>query len=328
MTPSRPALSAARLFAHLALAACVACGDGAADGAQDGGAARGRDERGPAAPAEGRVISTVDGAAITVEEVEEVARETGLSPLDALRRLQEERVLVAHAEAAGLGDAPEVGDAVRRASVQALLARRVEAAITPETIPADEVRRRIEEQRARFARPERRVTTHVLARVPEGEVRPEAEAAAERFARRAIERLVAAADAVAEAHAMEAEDAPGRSFRVHVEDLPPVERDGRLVPEYLAATYSLERAGVVPQPVRTRFGWHAIVVREIVPPWRAPDDEVEETVRDELTVEARARRLDELVAELASRTSIALDEAAIERALAGDLAQDGAGDAR
>ncbi|UJR79500.1 peptidylprolyl isomerase [Sandaracinus amylolyticus] len=266
----------------------------------------------------GTIVSTVDGAPITLAEVEEVARETGLSPQDALRRLQEERVLAAHAEAAGLGDDHEVQDAVRRASVQALLEARVEAEITPASIPAEQVAERMDAQRARWWRPERRRSTHVLARLAP-DAPPEAGAAAERFVRRAIERMSAAEDARAEAHVIGEEDHSGRTYTVLVEDLPPVARDGQLVPEYLDALFARGERGVLAEPVRTRFGWHAIVLTEVMPPWEAPRDEVEAAMRQELAVEARAARLEELVRELAGRTPVERDGAVIERVIATDL---------
>lgn len=265
----------------------------------------------------GRVVSTVDGSPITRGEIEEVARATGLAPLDALRRLQEERVLAARADRAGLGDDREVRDAERRAAVRALLADRIEREIGEDAVPAAEIAARYEAERARFARPERRRGTHVLARVPEG-APPEAEAAAERFVRGALERLSRATDPVAEAHAIQSETT-GRTFTALVEDLPPVSRTDAIAPEFLDALFSMTAPGPVPRPVRTRFGWHAIVLVEILPPWEAPREEAEDAIRDELLTELRARRLDELVGELASRTTIARDEAAIERVADADL---------
>lgn len=93
----------------------------------------------PGAPAavSGPVISTVDGAPITVDEVERVARDTGLTPREALRRLQEERVLAARASAAGHADDREIVDATRRAAVRALLAERVEGEVGPDDVAAE-----------------------------------------------------------------------------------------------------------------------------------------------------------------------------------------------
>jgi hypothetical protein len=304
----------------LAIVISACSGAGAGDGDADRPARAGQPDR-PVAEREpapvGRVVSTVDGAPITVDEVELVARETGLAPRDALRRLQEERALSARATAAGLADDPEVVGAARRASVRALLASRVEGEVGPDDVAADAIAARYEAERARFARPERRRATHVLARLDPG-APPEADAAAQRFARAAIERLEDAPDPVAEAHAIQAETT-GRTFAVLAEDLPPLSRTDAVAPEVLGALYAQSAPGVVRDAVRTRFGWHALVLVEIVPPWEAPREEAEATIRAELLAELRARRLDELVREIAARTPVTRDAAAIERLLAADL---------
>ncbi len=266
----------------------------------------------------GRVVSIVDGSPITVDEIEEVARATGLAPIDALRRLQEERVLVAHAEAAGLGDATEIDRAARRASVQALLVRRVEAEVPLESIDDALVEQTYEAQRSRFRRPVRRRSTHVLAAIAT-DAPPEALAAAERFALGAIARLEGAADPVAEAHAMEREDDAGRSFRITVEELPPIAEGDALAPEFLAAVLSLREPGVVSRPIRTTFGFHAIVVTEILEAWEAPREEAYATIRRDLAAERRVHRTDELVQSIAERTPIVREAEATRWLLEADL---------
>jgi parvulin-like peptidyl-prolyl isomerase len=255
-----------------------------------------------------RVVSTVDGAPITLGQVQDLARETGLAPLAALRRLQEESVLLAQAEAQGLSDAPDVRSATQRAAVRAFLRARIEGPFTPESFSDEEVRARAERDARSFTRDERRRSTHVLA-----EVAADAPAAlsdrAMVFIREAIEQMETAADPVAEAHSI-ASSHPELPFRVRVEDLPPVEREGPLVSEYSNALFSRETPGVVGEPVRTRFGWHAVVVNGISPAWQIPESEIERTVRKELAVEARAHALDSLIEELVSHTSVEINESA------------------
>jgi len=306
----------------LAIALCACSGPASDAGDADRSALAGdRPEASASAPGEpavsGPVISTVDGAPITVDEVERVARETGLAPREALRRLQEERVLAARATAAGHADDREIVDASRRAAVRALLAERVEGEVGPDDVAAEAIAARYEAAPARFASPERRRATHVLARL-DPDAPPEADAAAQRFARAAIERLTGAADPVAEAHALQRETT-GRSFAVLAEDLPPASRADAIAPEFLGALFAQREPGVVAQPVRTRFGWHAIVLLEILPAWEAPREEAEAAIRDELLAELRARRLDELIRELAARTPVTRDEAAIDRLAGADL---------
>jgi hypothetical protein len=75
----------------------------------------------------GRVVSTVDGQPITVEDVERVARSAELSPAEALRRLQRYHLLAGEAERRGFGANAAVRQASRKAAVQELLAMEVEA---------------------------------------------------------------------------------------------------------------------------------------------------------------------------------------------------------
>jgi hypothetical protein len=76
----------------------------------------------------GRIVSTVNGEPIAVDDVARVARETGLGAEAALRLLQDQALLAREAERRGLAAHPDVRDAARRAAVQALLAREVEGA--------------------------------------------------------------------------------------------------------------------------------------------------------------------------------------------------------
>ena len=71
--------------------------------------------------AQGPIVATVNGEPIGLAEVESVARSTGLSPLEALRRLEQERVLLARVAAARAEDEDaEIENAVRRSAVQSV----------------------------------------------------------------------------------------------------------------------------------------------------------------------------------------------------------------
>ena len=114
----------------------------------------------------GEVVATVDGIAITVGEVEALARESQLTPLAALRQLERELLLSRAAERAGVGAAPEVADEVRRASVRALLHREIEPAHTPEDVTEEEIQARRREIASALSAPETRRASHVLVQLP------------------------------------------------------------------------------------------------------------------------------------------------------------------
>lgn len=301
---------------HFARALCLAlvgCGPTASSATDAGRAAS-------VTPASevvrGQVVATVDGVRVTREEVERVARDVGIAPADALRRMEEEIVLGALAERELGPDDGEASDATRRAAVQALIEARVEREVTPSTIPADAVEARRSRDAARFTRPERRRSTHALARVPQG-AGEDAWAAAERWARRAQATVRAGDDPEASLRALALDDSERRAFRVVVEDLPAVSRDDEFVQEYLDPLFRAPALGLLEAPVRTQFGWHVVLLQEIVAPWSAPPEEVEAALREELCTEQRAARLDALVDTLRARTPVELDDARARALLQG-----------
>lgn len=300
------------------LGGATACG--APDAApEDAGRARATLERG-AAEVGGEVVATIDGTPITLAEVQAAVDASGLAPAEALRRLESERALELRARAAGLDDDPEVEAEERRAAVQVLLAR-LEAEITPASIPQADVDARLEADRARFERPERRASTHLLVRLPD-DADEAARAAATRFAASALARAQAAEDPIAELRALGAE-AAGRTFTVIVEDVPAAQREGEVDEGYAAALFSLDAPGLVPRVVQTSYGQHVVVLTEIEPPWSIPRAEAELLVRRQMAVEARAERLVELEDEIRARVETAIDERARQRALTMELGEDG-----
>jgi hypothetical protein len=273
----------------------------------------------PAPVVEGPVAATVDGEPIGLAEVEATARATGLSPIEALHRLEQERVLLRRAEGAALGLDAQAEDAARRASVQALLRARVEESIDDDDVGAEEIAASYEAHRSAWAQPERRASVHVLATAREGPDAEASAAAATRFIQTAILRLAAAADPAAEANAIQA-DAEGRTFTISVETLPPTARHGSFEEPYLAALFAIPSApGVAPRPVTTSYGVHAIVLTSIEPPFELSLAEATPILRRQLVAEHRGAALDALAAELATRTPVAIDERVAAIVLRADL---------
>jgi hypothetical protein len=102
------------------------------------------------AQARGQVVARVQGSAIGLEQVRELARATGLSPREALTRLEDALLLEQRAVAEGYQQSAGVAREAQRALVRALLAETVEAENTPESIPVAQVRERFESERERL----------------------------------------------------------------------------------------------------------------------------------------------------------------------------------
>lgn len=258
----------------------------------------GRTQVRPRGDAPADVVSSVDGNPITASEVARLASAGGLTPQAALQRLQAERLLANEAERRGYARQSETQHVERQALVQAMLAHDIEAAqVTQAEIDAAYLA-----EHKRFEKPELRTATHVLAQLAP-RASAEQDQAAQAFCRDAIRRLGASADLHDTLEALRAERPA--AFAVRVEQLPASPASGAFVPEFSAALFSLKSPGVVPEPVRTEFGWHAIVVTEITPASTTPRAEADATLRAELATRKRSQLLNGLLDGLRQRTRVA-----------------------
>lgn len=243
------------------------------------------------------VVSSVDGHAIAADEVAELASTGQLAPMVALRRLQAERLLAAEAERRGYAARAHTASVERQASVQALLAQDVES----DVISQAELELAYTQQKARFDLPERRRSTHLLAELPKTPT-PEQERAARAYIQQAITRLVAANGSAEVWSELRREHVPG--LKTIVEELPAAPASGTFVPEFSRALFSLTQPGVVPEPVRTSFGYHAVVVSELLPATHTPPAEAQATLRTELEAARHKQRFDALLKTLQRQTPV------------------------
>jgi peptidyl-prolyl cis-trans isomerase D len=240
---------------------------------------------------------------IRAHDVQRLATAGGLSARTALARLQAQRLLEDEAAQRGYGSRSETNRVARQALVQALLTRDVEVAGADEA----EITRAYAAARARFETPERRVASHVLALVPKGASDAQ-ERAARAFAEAACRELRASRDRAATLEAFKAQNSA--QLPLTVEDLPAVAKDASFVPEFLQALFSLSEPGVVPAPVRTMFGWHAIVVTAIQPSSQVPMAVARAQLRRELVAQKNKARFDGLLGTLRKRTPVQYADAA------------------
>jgi peptidyl-prolyl cis-trans isomerase C len=275
-----------------------ACGAGAFDHKSQ----RGNDRVG------GEVLSTVDGQRITRSEVSRLAERGELTPRTALDKLQAERLLEREAERRGYAEREQTRVTAEQAMVQALLARDVESVPVSEA----EIAAAYAHDSKRFTHPEQREATHVLAYLPPS-ASPAQEQAAHGFADMAVRKLLASSDL--KTTLTELSKQSSAQVAVRVEGLPPIAQDGSFVPEFEHALFSSPKTGVVPEPVRTKFGWHVIVVTAITPPSVVPLTAARDTLAQELALAKRKQRLAALLAALQARTKVEYEQKT-ERALA------------
>jgi peptidyl-prolyl cis-trans isomerase C len=267
------------------------------------------------------VVARVGGARILAGEVVDLARATGLAPREALDRLIAEALLGREAERRGLGTRSEIAAEVRRASVRAWLAAEVERALPPSVVTDAEIAASYAAQSARFVRPEERIAIHVLLPLAAdaGEARVEA---ARRLAERALEALRSEDPRAVLARFKEDPRALSGAFSVVAEEVPGLVRGGAFDPAFLDAVFSLPGPGLVPAPVRSSFGWHAIVVVALRPDATVPLAAARDALRAELIAVRRAARLEELASALAAKTPPRVDPRATARLA--EIAADGA----
>jgi parvulin-like peptidyl-prolyl isomerase len=234
------------------------------------------------------VVSTVNGHAILISDVEALMKASSLGAREALERLQAEQLLIAEAERRGIGG-PAIDRVAERARVQALLDKEAAAHVA-----TDSELREAYEKDVRFHMPEQRQPIHVLARV--GEAASDAQVAATRaIALKAIEDLRSMDIAAIEARYG---TATIDGVKVKMERLPPMHRESAFLKEFIDAVFSISGPGVVSEPVRTKFGWHAIRVLEITAPRHAPYEDAEKVLRVELTTKKQAQAVSALLTDL------------------------------
>ncbi len=248
----------------------------------------------------GSVVSTVDGVPITIAEVEALANATGLSARAALTRLQSQALLIGEAEHRGYGRNAEVERVARQARVQALLAHDVETVHAS----SEEIAGAYQKQRARFHTPERRGSLHILAALP-AQATPEQEAAARKFAEEAIRALSLVDDPNGVAEEFAQRSSP--LFTVRMEHLPEIANDGSFVETFSRGLFSTSKVGVVPEPIRSEYGVHAIYVTSIKPARDVTLEEATPDLRAELDLEKQKQKLADVLASLRTEVRVEIE---------------------
>ena len=199
-------------------------------------------------------------AFVTDAEFERILRLSGEKrdvELALLPEVPEDTAAVGEAEIQAWYDA-HPADFVRPESVTIEYVE-VDGNSLPPAAPADEatLRKRYEDEKARFVEPEQRLASHILIRVE-----PDADAAALKAAEEKAQRLTAEAKAAgADFAALAKASSEDPGSRDSGGDLGWVER-GAMVAPFEDALFSMQ-PGEVRGPVKTDFGFHVLQLREL-----------------------------------------------------------------
>lgn len=158
------------------------------------------------------------------------------------------------------------------------------------------LRKRYEDEKARFIAPEQRLASHILIAAP-----ADANAATLKVAEEKAAALTAQAKAGADFAALARANSEDPGSKDSGGELPWIARDGSMVKPFEDAVFSMQ-AGEVRGPVKTDFGYHVLKLREI----KAGAGRSYEEVRDELAREqtdtARERAYNDLAGRVVTET--------------------------
>ena len=249
-----------------------------------------------AGPVAGEVVATVDGRAITADQVRRQAVAAAVPPRAALADLIDAELLFAEARRRGLEADPEVHAVLAAALARRELAETFEKEVTREVVTEAEIRASYARHADELDRPELRVVAHVL--VPFGKPPPDAARQAQLRAR--AEQVLARARA---ARSLDDFKAIGPALSdatatLLVEELA-TGPSGYTVKPFADAAFALTRPGQTSGIVESSFGYHVIWLKQVQPPFQVPLDQVRERLRDGIWPDIRrrefARYLDPLV---------------------------------
>jgi peptidyl-prolyl cis-trans isomerase C len=254
----------------------------------------------PRAP-RGPVVAEVDGVAIHRAELEARMRHDGLAAREALDRLIDEELTIEAARRLGLRPDRDLGLTRKRAQVQALLAREVEAKVGPADVAVADIEATWESGRQLEA-------DHLLAKFSndaDREARTRARGLAARVgaaAKRTTTRdeFIALATSMSEA---------GTNL-LH-EDLGKFRRDGRFVRAFEDRVFQMTREGEVSEPFETDFGWHIARLRAAGNVFGESLETARADVIDKLVTQRRRALFDALVQRLERTARVEVDPAAL-----------------
>jgi parvulin-like peptidyl-prolyl isomerase len=251
-------------------------------------------------------VARVGDRSIGAAEVEALASAEAIEPEPALQRLIDESVLAQEAERLGFTVEREGERRIERLMVRSML-RDMERENTPASISEEELREDYTRYQDKFRIPERRRTWHILVKHEGSE--------AEAFAASILRELQRAPDPRTVFERYDDGAPNGVDLEILAEDLPPVTKKAGLEKPYKDAIFSAKSKGPLKNIIETSYGWHAIVIAEILPAEQPSMAELEEASRLRISQGKRTAKLVRTVQALTAEGLVQYDEQGVERLL-------------
>ena len=257
---------------------------------------------------DGVPIARVGRETIRVSDLRAEMKKSGLGAEEALNALLEESLLLQEAQRMGFEQTAADRRKIDRLMVRTFLTD-LERNVTPETIPTPEVEADFETHEERFQVLEQRRSVHILVK--------DQSDAARSFASKILRELrEKGADEVFERY--RSGEAADLGFEVVAEELPPISQKARFDPAFKKALFEATEAGPLRQPVKTSYGWHAIVLTEVQPGEQRTLRDVEDEIRSRLAQKGRLQQLHDLVEKLEGEVGVRFNDAGVQHVLGGN----------
>lgn len=253
------------------------------------------------------VLARVGNVSITVGEVEDqIARQSPFMRAryrdqaqlrDLVQNMLRFELLSREAERQGFGTDPEVRQATSQSAVQLLVRERFDEQITPESVPAEDVRAYYEAHPEEFSRPEMRRASHLLVESRERAVE--------------LREQVREADArtfrqLAQQHSLDAETrARGGDLR-YFDDTghSPTPADPVVDAAIVRAAFALGEVGDVSEPIEVSGQWTLVKLTGRRPAEHRSLEDAGPSIRLRLWRERRQAAIDEFVEGLRQRAAV------------------------
>lgn len=253
-----------------------------------------------------RVVARVGGRAIGLSEVEVLMEAEGLGAEAALQKRVDQELLAQEAERLGFTVEREGERMVERLMVRTML-HDFEKENSPDAISDEELREDYALYIDKFRIPERRRSWHILVK--------DSGDAAKSLAESILRELRQAKDTRTVFDRYADGGPEGTELEILTEDLPAITTSASFEKPYKDALFAAKSTGPLNEVVGTSYGWHAIVVAEIVPAEQRSIEEVEDESRDRLSQAKRALKLVRIVQALQAEGLVEYDAEVVDRLL-------------